>query len=204
LYKGKVLSLKENLEMVKDELNSEEKFFEKAVVTERFVKKYKKPLIGAVVAVVLVVVANLAYNVSEQNRIESANETLATLQKNPNDTMALTKLESLSPALHDVWLYSQAIVNQDAASLQKLQSSKALIVDDVASYEASELKADISGLNAYSQKQAAIYKDLAMVMSAILLMDAGKIDDAHTKLSMIGAKSPLAQVAHALMHYGVK
>jgi hypothetical protein len=199
-----VLSLKENLELVKDELNSEEKFFEKAVVTERFVKKYKKPLIGVVVAIVLVVVGNLAYNASEQNRIESANETLATLQKNPKDELALARLESLSPALHDVWLYSQAIVDENAAELEKLKSSKALIVNDTSRYEAAEFKEDLAALEAYSEKQNAIYKDLAVVMSAILLMQEGKIETAHNKLAMIGANSPLAQVASALMHYGVK
>ena len=198
------MSLKENLELVKDELNSEEKFFEKAVVTERFVKKYKKPLIGVVVAIVLVVVGNLAYNASEQNRIESANETLATLQKNPKDELALARLESLSPALHDVWLYSQAIVDENAAELEKLKSSKALIVNDTSRYEAAEFKEDLAELEAYSEKQNAIYKDLAVVMSAILLMQEGKIETAHNKLAMIGANSPLAQVASALMHYGVK
>ena len=200
----KVLSLKENLEMVKDELNSEEKFFEKAVVTERFVKKYKKPLIGVVVAVVLVVAGNLAYTASEQSRIESANETLAQLQKNPADSMALTKLESLSPALHDVWLYSQAIANENAVELEKLKNTKALIINDTSVYEAAELKDDISTLEAYSEKQEVIYKDLATVMSAVLLINEGKIADAHNKLEMIGANSPLAQVASALMHYGVK
>ena len=198
------MSLKENLDMVKDELNSEEKFFEKAVVTERFVKKYKKPLIGAVVAVVLVVVANLGYEASEQNRIESANETLAILQKNPADTVALTKLESLSPALHDVWLYSQAITNQSVAELEKLKTTKALIINDTSVYETAELKADTKQLDTYSEKQQAIYKDLAVVMSAVLLMDAGKIDDAHQKLAMIGEQSSLGPVVKALMHYGVK
>ena len=198
------MSLKENLDVVKDELNSEEKFFEKAVVTERFVKKYKKPLIGAVVAVVLVVVANLGYEASEQNRIESANETLAILQKNPADTVALTKLESLSPALHDVWLYSQAITNQSVAELEKLKTTKALIINDTSVYETAELKADTKQLDTYSEKQQAIYKDLAVVMSAVLLMDAGKIDDDHQKLAMIGEQSSLAPVVKALMHYGVK
>jgi len=198
------LSLKENLELVKDELNSEEKFFEKAVVTERFVKKYKKPLIGAVVAIVLVVAGNLAYDASEQNRIESANETLALLQKNPQDTAALTKLQSLSPSLHDVWLYSQAIVDKNAAELEKLKSSKTLIVNDTSAYEAAEFKADINELDTYAQKQEAIYKDLATVMSAVLLMDNGKINEAHEKLTMITTQSPLAPVASALMHYGVK
>ena len=198
------MSLKENLDMVKDELNSEEKFFEKAVVTERFVKKYKKPLIGAVVAVVLVVVANLGYEASEQNRIEAANETLAVLQKNPADKVALSKLDSLSPALHDVWLYSQAIAEENVSELEKLQKTKTLIVNDTSIYEAAELKADAKSLDAYSEKQNAIYKDLAVVMSAILLMDAGKIDDAHQKLAMISETSSLAPVVQALMHYGVK
>ncbi len=198
------MSLKENIEMVKDELNSEEKFFEKAVITERFVKKYKKPLIGAVVAIVLIVVTNFAYEASEQNRIESANKTLSELQKNPKDELALARLESLSPALHDAWLYSQAIAQENAADLEKLKNSKALIINDVAQYEAAEYKEDLAALESYSEKQNAIYKDLAMIMSAILLMQEGKVDEAHDKLSMIGAKSSMAQVANALMHYGVK
>ncbi|QOP45952.1 tetratricopeptide repeat protein [Sulfurimonas paralvinellae] len=198
------MSLKENIEMVKDELNSEEKFFEKAVITERFVKKYKKPLIGAVVAIVVIVVANLGYQASEQNRIESANETLAQLQKNPADKLALAQLETLSPALHDVWVYSQAVSQKNTDELEKLKNSKALIVNDVSSYEAAELKEDVASLENYSEQQKAIYKDLATVMSAVLLMQEGKIDEAHDKLEMIGANSPLAQVASALMHYGVK
>jgi hypothetical protein len=198
------LSLKENIEMVKDELNSEEKFFEKAVMTERFVKKYKKPLIGAVVAIVLIVAGNLAYQVSEQNRLESANATLAQLQKNPADELALARLESLSPALHDLWVYSQAVAQKNADELEKLKSSKALLIGDVASYEAAELKENLDALESYSEQQKAIYKDLAAVMSAVILMQEGKIDDAHNKLELIGANSPLAQVASALMHYGVK
>jgi len=47
------LSLKENIGMVKEELTAEEQFFEKAVVTERFVKKYKNVMIGSLVVIVL-------------------------------------------------------------------------------------------------------------------------------------------------------
>ncbi|MBA1432530.1 MAG: hypothetical protein FAF04_02785 [Epsilonproteobacteria bacterium] len=198
------MSLKENIEMVKDELNSEEKFFEKAVMTERFVKKYKKPLIGFVAAIILVVAADLGYEASEQNRIESANKTLEQLQKNPADKLALDRLASLSPALHDVWIYSQAIAQKNAEDLQKLKNSKALLVNDIAVYEAAQYKEDLAALQEYSKKQNAIYKDLGAVMSAVILMNEGKIDEAHDSLEMIGVDSPLAQVASALMHYGVK
>ena len=59
--------------MVKEELNSEEKFFEKAVMTEKFVKKYKNIMIGAVVAVVVLVSANLIYESNNNANIEEAN-----------------------------------------------------------------------------------------------------------------------------------
>jgi len=198
------LSLKNDIEMVKEELSSEEKFFEKAVMTEKFVKKYKKLMIGSVVVVVLIVAGNIGYNISEQNRISAANETLGTLEKNPQDKAAMTTLESLSPVLYDVWRYSQAVVSADVETLEKLKNSKALIINDTSAYEVAQNKADIQALESYAQNQNAIYKDLAQVEAAVLLIDAGKIDEAHSKLSMISATSPLAQVAQALKHYGVK
>jgi len=198
------LSLKENLDMVRDELNTEEKFFEKAVMTERFVKKYKKLLIGAVVFIVAVVAVNITYEISEQNRIESANATLAELQTNPNNEAALASLESLSPALHDAWIYSQAIANNNIAALEKLKNSQALLINDVATYEAAQSKNDLASLESYTEKQNAVYKDLAYVMSAVLLIQDGKTDEAQSKLSMIGVNSPLAKIATTLMHYGVK
>lgn len=198
------MSLKENLNMVRDELNTEEKFFEKAVMTERFVKKYKKLLIGTVAVIVVVVAASITYGISEQNRIESANATLAQLQTNPKNEAALASLESLSPALHDAWVYSQALANNNIAALEKLKNSKALIVNDVSTYEAAQSKDDLASLQSYEEQQNAIYKDLAYVMSAVLLMQDGKIDEAHNKLSMIGVNSPLAKIATTLMHYGVK
>ena len=198
------MSLKENINMVKEELNSEEKFFEKAVITEKFLKKYKKPLIGFVIAIVLIVVTDTIYSINKQNTIDSANATLKELQSNPLDAVALTRLESLSPQLHDVWLYSQAVANQNSQTFEKLSNSKALIVSDIAKYELAELKNDVATLQEYTKKQDAIYKDLAFVELAIIAMNDGKIEEAHTHLNMISSESPLAQVTKTLMHYGVK
>jgi len=190
--------------MVKEELTSEEKFFEKAVVTEKFVKKYKKVMIGSVVTIVLLVAGNIAYTVNKNNTIASANAALLALEKNPSDKATLIRLDSLSPALADVWKYSQAVVNQDVATLEKLEASKTILIGDLATYEVAQNKQDKNLLDTYAQKGNTIYADLATVQSAILLMNENKIDDAHMKLSMINVTSPLSQVAKALMHYGVK
>ncbi len=198
------MSLKNDLDMVKEELNSEEKFFEKAVITEKFVKKYKNSMIAAVVGVVILISANIAYDINKQNTKDAANAALVELKTDSTNAAALARLESLSPALHDVWVYSQAIVNKDTAALESLKNSKDVVVSDLASYELASGSKDMSTLDSYAMKQDSIYKDLARVQSAVLLINSGKTEEAHQKLSLIGIDSSLAQVAKSLMHYGVK
>ena len=198
------MSLKQDIEMVKEELNSEEKFFEKAVMTEKFVKKYKNLMIASVVAVVVLVGANIGYTINKQNRLDAANAVLVKLTSEPSNAVVIAELKNLSPALYDVWQYSQAVVNKDVVSLEKLKSSKSILIGDLAAYDAASESKDLSALSAYTLQENAIYKDLAQVQAAVLLMNSSKMDEAHEKLSMISIDSPLAQVANALMHYGVK
>jgi hypothetical protein len=198
------LSLKNDIEMVKEELTSEEKFFEKAVVTEKFVKKYRNVMIGSVVAVVLFVAGSIAYNASEQNRIDSANAALSELQKNPKDTATLATLSTLSPTLHDVWVYSQAVAKKDSERLKELTDSKAILVSDLASYELALNTNTAEEFDSYANNQDAIYADLAKVQSAVLFMNEKKLDEAHAQLAQISLNSPLSKVAKVLMHYGVK
>ncbi len=195
------MSLKENIEMVKEELNSEEKFFEKAVITEKFVKKYKNVMIGSLVAVVLVIGGNMAYEANKQSKIDAANKALVELTKDSKNSSAASQLKALSPNLYDVWMLSKSIANHDLASMKELKSSKALIVGDIATYELAQ---NPSSLDSYALEQGAIYKDLALVQSAVLLMNENKIDKAHEELAKIGVESPLAKIASALLHYGVK
>ena len=198
------MSLKQDIEMVKEELNSEEKFFEKAVMTEKFVKKYKTAMIASVVAVVVIISANFAYEMNQKSTKDAANATLLELQTNPKNSSALARLESLSPAMHDVWVYSQAVADNNLETLKKLESSKTTLISDLATYESATGSKDLKTLEDYALRQDAIYKDLAILQSAVILMDEGKVDEAHVKLSQISIDSSLAAVSKALMHYGVK
>ena len=89
------MSLKNDIEMVKEELNSEEKFFEKAVITEKFVKKYKNLMIAAVVGIVVLVGANIAYDFNKQSQIRAANDALLVLSKDAQNSEALLTLKSI-------------------------------------------------------------------------------------------------------------
>lgn len=187
--------------MVKSELSSEEKFFEKAVVTERFVKKYKMWMIGSVVAIVALVGANIVYDAQDQERIAQANKALTILQKENTNEEALRQLKENSKELYNVWQYAQAVAQKDTQALTELKDSKTLIVKDLAAYESAQTVAE---LDAYAKKQGAIYKDLALIQSAVLLLQENKIEKAQQKLASVSQDSSFAQLAKILSHYGVK
>ncbi len=197
------MSLKENIEMVKEELNSEEQFFEKAVQTERFVKKYKKPLISLVAVAILAIGVSSAYSLKVQSDTDAANTALNVLMVDANDAKAQETLKSINPKLFDVWSLSQALKSKDKEALRSLESSKALVVADLAEYELAALENDKSKLQSYAQKSDALYKDLALIEAAVLMMENGEKKEARAQLSMIDINSPVYELAQSLAHYGV-
>ncbi|MEA1892730.1 MAG: hypothetical protein U9N33_08470 [Campylobacterota bacterium] len=198
------MSLKNDINMVKEELNSEEKFFERSVITERFIKKYKNAIIGAIVLVVLLVGANVANSIYQKNKTIDVNNALTVLAKDTKNSDALLTIKKASPDLYDVWIYSTAIAQKDMLTLKELRTTKAVLVGDLANYEIAQNSKDIKALDDYASKQGAIYKDLALIQSAIIYMSENNIEKAHNELLKISPQSSLSKIASALLHYGVK
>ncbi len=198
------LSFKDNISMVRDELNAEEKFFENAIKTERFFNKYKTQLIGLAVVVVVAIVGNVTYNYIKTSKQESANAAFLILQSNSNDQKALSDLKDNDPKLYDLYMLSNAIKKGDVKALEELKSSKAFAVSDLATYQLASLQSNLNGLNTYANGEDAIDKDLALIQSAVLLMEKNKIEEANRKLASVSSNSAVYGVAKSLMHYGVK
>lgn len=189
--------------MVKEELNSEEKLFEQAVIVEKYLKKYKKQLIAGVVAIAVLVGANIIYDSTEASRVTDANKALNTLLADANNTEAQKNLKTLAPRLYAAWAYSNAMSKGDLKALEELSRSDLSVVADLSFYELASQSKDMGKLADYSKKDEALFKDLAIVQQAILLMRAGDTKKAHTELQKIATESPLHNVANSLMHYGV-
>ena len=198
------MSIKNDIDMVREELTSEEKFFEKSVMTEKFLKKYKNMLIAGVVVIVVGVAANITYDMNKESNILAANEALTILQADPSDEKTLSTLATLSPDLHDVFVYSKALIDRDITTLESLKNSSVIPISDLVTYELAQHNKSVNELTTYALNQDAIYKDLAQVQGAILLINEGKTAKAHSKLQTITDASPLSKVAKALSHYGVK
>jgi len=198
------LSLKENVEFVKEELNSEEKFFEKAVVTERFLKKYKNIIIGGAVALVVVAFGNVAYDMKEQSRIKTANEQLSILLQNPSDVKAQENLKTASKKLYQLWSFSNSVKNNDTKKLDELSKTKLPVISDISNYLMAVNEQNIQKLDDYTLRQDAIFKDFANIQSGIIYMNKKEISKADAKFASIKEDSPLGSVASMLKHYGIK
>lgn len=198
------MSLKDNIDMVKDELSQEEKLFASAVQTERFVKKYKMPIIGSVIGIVLIVIINALYQADVQNKIERSNEAYVALLDDANNSEARKTLQENNPGLYDAFMYKQASENKDIKVLEELNNSSNKVLVDLSTYEISAINKDAKGLNEYALTQDAIFKDLAIVNEATLLLKEGKVEEARTRLALIQKESSMHRTAQFLMHYGVK
>lgn len=200
----KVLSLKENISMVKNELNTEEKFFASAIQLERFVTKYKYMLIAIVTLVVIVVAVVVTRNYFDGANIKASNVAFLQLQQNPNDTASLKTLKSDNKQLYAVYLLKKAVKAHDTKTLQTLSTSKVLFVSDLASYYLASMNKNASALNSYENRSDTLYKQFALLQNAYLLMQQHKIAEANRKLQAIPQDSPIDQVAKILAHYSVK
>ena len=201
---GIYMSIKENIQTLKDELSSEEKFFESAIRTERFVKKYQKPLMASVISLLLAVGGAIAYQAYDQAKIENSNTALNALLLNPDNKEALKSLEKENSSLYELYTLSKAIKASDVKALHALVQAKSPEIADIATYESAVLMNDQKALESYTKKQGAIYQDMALIEMAVTLIQKGDVISAHSKLALIKEDSAMYPTAQTLSHFGVK
>ncbi len=188
------MSLKENMDFVKEELNSEEKFLEGFVKLERFFKKYKLLIISAIIIVVVAIVAiNVTSYLKEQNKIK-ANIAFQELLKNPNDEKALETLKGLNTRLYEIALFSKNSSEKDVAI--NTQFFKELLA-----YEKAMKEQNIEKLNDVSMEKNFLLKEFAIFNRALILAQTGKFQEAKDALKMIPETSQVKDLVALLNHY---
>ncbi|MGB9801593.1 MAG: hypothetical protein ACPLSX_01400, partial [Arcobacter sp.] len=172
------MSLKDNMDFVKEGLNSEEKFLESFVRVERIFKKYKLIIISAVVLIVLALVAMyLTSYFKEQNKIK-ANIVFQELLKNPNDEKALETLKGLNVNLYDIILYSQRDSKKDI-------SINAKFFKELYAYEKAMKEQNANKLGDLSMENDFLLKEFAIFNKALILAENGKYKESKDALKLI-------------------
>lgn len=189
------MSLKENIDFVKKEISSEEKFLEGFVRAESFFKKYKKLIIVSVtVAVVAVIGLSVNSFISENNKIE-ANIAFNKILKNPNDKEALSVLESKNKNLHQLALYLKT-TNEG-----KIAQTEVKYLKELSIYKKAIENKNVSLLNSVSMKSDFLLKEYALFNKALIQAENKKFDDAKNTLKLINADSKVNDLVVLLNHY---
>ncbi|QKF68304.1 hypothetical protein AVENP_2823 [Arcobacter venerupis] len=189
------MSIKENVDYVKSELTSEEKFLENFVKGERFFKKYKTLIIAFIVIIVIGIIAFfIKNNIAESNKIE-ANIAFNKVLENSKDSKALEVLKDKNPQLYNVALFLQA---QDEG---KAIDINVPMLKELAKYQTALTNNDIAQLDNLSMQNDFLLKEFAIFNKALLLTNEGKFNEAKTTLALIPQTSKAFELAKLLNHY---
>ena len=197
------MSIKENMQAVKEGLNSEEKFFETVVNVEKYYKKYKLLVWASVIAVVAYFILSAVTASQEETRIKSANEAYSILVNKADDKDALAALKASSPALYDLHKFHEAMKSSDVQTLKALRDSKAFGIADMSKYQYAMLSGDNQALLDYIKGGAIYFKDIALLNAASTYIKQTKLSEAKELLQKIDAQSPFYEQAQTLMHFGI-
>lgn len=193
------MSIKQNLETIKEEFKSDEKIFESAFKIERIFYRYKWIFIGIVAILLILWIYTSIKDMLEEKNAQQASKIYAQLQQ--QDTPELfEQLEKKAPNLAEFLRLRKAVQNGDEEALQKLSNSKNSFIAEFAKYQNAMLKKDINELGLINGQ----FGDLAKFEQAFLLIQDKKTAQAQEILQAIPQNSSIKELSKLLSHYGAQ
>lgn len=189
------MSMKENVNFVKEELNSEEKFLEGFVKVERFYKKFKPVILGvSALIIVLAVAFSVKSYMDGENKIK-ANLAFDKVISDPNDKEALATLKETNKGLYDLALYLNAKKENKSVDVN------IKYLKELSLYQKALANKSVGELNDLSMQNDFLLKEFAIFNKALLLANEGKYSEAKTALKLIPQTSKAYELANLLNHY---
>ena len=189
------MSIKENVDYVKTELSSEEKFLESFVKSERFFKKYKTLIFAFVIIIIVGIIGFfIKENLAQSNKLK-ANIAFNQVLENSNNAQALATLKDKNPQLYDIALYLQAKKEAKVAQIS------VPLLKELSKYQTALANKNISELDNLSMQNDFLLKEFAIFNKALFLTNAGKFNEAKTTLALIPQTSKAFELAKLLNHY---
>ncbi len=189
------MSLKEDLDGIKQEIGAEEQFLESVIKTERFYKKYKRQVQLGVAILVIAAIGYTSYGYIKQRNLRLSNIAYETLLTKPNDKEALNTLKDKNEALYNAYLFRVAVSKKDIVKLEELSKDKnEMFLSDLSTYELAQIKNS-------KEVNSKLLKGFALLEEGFDLLKVGKISQAQLKFAQIDTNSPLYKIVKNLSHY---
>ncbi|MCI5968953.1 hypothetical protein [Helicobacter sp.] len=190
------MSLKQNVEYIKEEINNDEKMLEGLLRLENWFKRYKLALFTLLGILIIIAIGYISNNYYQENKQQNlANAYEKALQGDEN---ALVMLKNSKSRLYDLYLFQNALKTNDTTALKTLESSKDSIIAQFAKTQNASLHQDLNALN--SQNSG----DFSYLQAAFLEIQAGNLQKAKEILAKIKNDSPIRDLTNALTHLSIK
>ena len=188
------MSIKEDVNYVKNELSNEEKFIENFVKGERFFKKYKTLIIAVVVILIIGLIGFTVKKSIDNSNKHDANIALSQFLEN-GDEKALETLKNKNEKLYEVALFLQAKKDN------KIPSIELPLLKELVKFQTATASNNIEELNSLSMQNDFLLKEFALFNKALILVNEGKYEEAKKELSQISQTSKAYELATLLNHY---
>lgn len=192
--KARYMSIKDDVNYIKNELSSEEKFLESFVKTERFFKKYKKLIVVLIITVIVGSIAFLVKTKLDEKNLYEANIALSNFLENGNQN-SLDELKEKNRDLYEIALYL------DAKNEFKNADINLKYLKELLDFQVALLNSNQSDLDAVSKKADFLLKDYAIFNQALILVNNQKYAEAREILGKISQDSRAFELATLLKHY---
>jgi predicted negative regulator of RcsB-dependent stress response len=189
------MSLKDNVDFVKKELDTEEKFLESFVKVERFYKKNKKYLM-ALVSLLVILLAGYSFKnyINAKNKTES-NIAFTQFLNDNNDVAALATLKDTNIRLYNVALY---LKSKNETITEPINDK---YLGTLVEYKKAIEENNIDQLNTLSMQKDFLLKEFSLFNKALILTQDGKYDEAKKSLQLIQKDSQVSDLVALLNHY---
>ena len=188
------MSIKDDVNYIKNELSSEEKFLESFVKTERFFKKYKKLIFGLIILAIVGSVVFLVKTKLDEKNLYEANIALSNFLENGNQN-SLNQLKEKNRDLYEIALYL------DAKNEIKNADINLKYLKELLDFQVALLNSNQSELDLVSKKADFLLKDYAIFNQALILVNNQKYAEAREILGKISQDSRAFELATLLKHY---
>ncbi len=189
------MSLKEDIQGVKEEIGAQEQFLESIIKSERFYKKYKKQILALGAVLILGGAGYTGYTLIKEHDLKVSNEAYEKLIKSPNDSEAMSVLKDKNLPLYKIFLFQEAVKEKSVKKLEELSNDKKSdILADLSTYELGQLK-NSQSIN------SELLKGFSLLEEGFDLLKVGKITEAKLKFAQIDPNSPLSKIVKNLEHF---
>ena len=183
------MAIRDDINSIKEELNTQEQFLENMIKSERFFKKYSKFIITAVVLGAIGAIGYYVNDTLKEKDFKAANAAYAKLILNPKDEQAKAELKQKDASLYALYEFKVAVDNNDTNALKSLANEQIdPLLKDIVKYQLNEPSGQI--LSSY---RAAI--------NGYELLKEDKIDEAKNEFKKIPLNSQLQDLVKNLEHY---